>query len=434
MPRKKNTVMGFSADRLNNLIKKDNLSNKQICDKLGINRIATVSEWRNGKKEPSSKHLEELCRLFKVETAYFYPGIADSVAEAYEKGRKFAADLHYDDVLRNADLNTQIEQDLLMIDRPQIVFLAHFFRANGYEVNYYIRKKGKSSSSSSVAEKQYKAATILKSVQKRQISELKGRLLDKEYERIQIELIELNKESPYSINNMEKLKIYKLQILYNDILDRLKGRQDREEDVIQGVYERLLNNRGKLMQYQYEIKIALDELRHDKNGDWKRARDQYKKLSNADPHKEIRKYVVWKKETELVQKEYNKITDYWNEEPFDWERYDLEYPDEEARSICDHIEQLMAEQKANDISLQSLGKLLTEAAASYNEISDFREMLEELRSGERYEDEIYNQFDILVCVMKDDVMISKVPLEVFEVYTNTVTKQIEADLRDISME
>lgn len=436
MPRKKNTVMGFSAERLNDLIKKDNLSNKQICDNLGIERIATVSEWRNGKKEPSSKHLEALCRLFKVERAYFYPGTPDNEADAILKGREFAADLHYDDVIRNADINTQIEQDLLMIDRPQIVYLANFMRSYGYEISYLIKKKGKVSSSASVVEAKHKAATIIKSVNKAKIEERKDRLKHKEYEKIQLDILGFMEENPGSISlKKENLKMYRLQKLYKSLIDQLDRRLNEEpNDLLQYVYDGLAKSKNIPMQWQFEIEKALKELKNDAEK-WSSERKQFKRLSDEDPYREIKKHVVWKECIKHIRQEYDKIAEHWNAHPFDWKRYEDEYTDDESRKIYEELDQLFADLKANEQIIDSLaGKLRTEAALSYNEISDFREALDELRSGVRYDDEIYQQYDILVKIAKNDAVVSKMPLVSFEVYSNTLVNRLERDMRDISTE
>ncbi|MGG6799489.1 UNVERIFIED_CONTAM: helix-turn-helix transcriptional regulator [Streptococcus canis] len=64
------------AERLVELRKKNDLTQQELADKIGINR-GSYSNWENGKREPSFSKLIELSKLLNTTPNYLL-GISDA--------------------------------------------------------------------------------------------------------------------------------------------------------------------------------------------------------------------------------------------------------------------------------------------------------------------------------------------------------------------
>jgi len=66
------------AKNLIKLLKLNNLTQKQLADKLKV-KLQVVNRWVNGKALPTTKSLDKLASVFNVPVSYFYNEINNSV-------------------------------------------------------------------------------------------------------------------------------------------------------------------------------------------------------------------------------------------------------------------------------------------------------------------------------------------------------------------
>lgn len=65
------------AKNLIKLLKLNNLTQKQLADKLDV-KLQVVNRWVNGKALPTTKSLDKLASVFNVPVSYFYNEINNS--------------------------------------------------------------------------------------------------------------------------------------------------------------------------------------------------------------------------------------------------------------------------------------------------------------------------------------------------------------------
>ena len=66
---KSDSVAGFSGETLKELLEREKLNNATLAKKLGIPRIPTISEWRNGVCVPDKENITKLAEFFNVSEA-----------------------------------------------------------------------------------------------------------------------------------------------------------------------------------------------------------------------------------------------------------------------------------------------------------------------------------------------------------------------------
>lgn len=66
--------MSEIVERILGLLKKDNMSAKELTTLLGVNR-STISEWKKGKIKPSIEHIIKIADIFHVSTDYILTGV-----------------------------------------------------------------------------------------------------------------------------------------------------------------------------------------------------------------------------------------------------------------------------------------------------------------------------------------------------------------------
>jgi len=348
---KSDNVAGFSGETLKELMKSHKMSNTDLAKKLDIDRIPTISEWRNGTVIPDKNHLTELARVFDVSENYFYSGSTTEVKDAILFERENSVESVFDKLRSEASLDSLFEEDYLSVNNPDVVYLIGYLRCCGYEVNYLAKPKGKLNGVADTTDDEIDKIKEKLKEKNNEVNKQKKKLKDREFERIQLEYIKAidtaGKQPHIWIGHGEKsaskiknsLKMREIIDIYNSVLFGLKEEEDKRikdsEDTKKRIYDGLYKYKDEPMTYEYILKNAFEHLRGQY---WDRFRKELRKVISKNAERQLSFLNDVLEEpaarTDSVIEQYLRVKKAWlskgassRELSFDEDRYKAEYND-----------------------------------------------------------------------------------------------------------
>lgn len=107
------------AKNLIKLLKLNNLTQKQLADKLKI-KLQVVNRWVNGKALPTTKSLDKLASVFNVPVSYFYNEINNSVINNGNNNNIQNGNINKELELLNRELEVQKKEIELLKEQIKI--------------------------------------------------------------------------------------------------------------------------------------------------------------------------------------------------------------------------------------------------------------------------------------------------------------------------
>ncbi|MBO5632019.1 MAG: helix-turn-helix transcriptional regulator [Aeriscardovia sp.] len=342
---KADNAAGFSGEKLKEAMRQKKISNGDLAEAIGVPR-ETIGRWRTKNVTPSQKNLLALAEFFDVTINYFYKGTTTDVDEAILYERENIIESAYDELRKSATLYSLFEEDYLSINNPEVVHLVAYLRSCGYEVDYLAKVKKMAKSTVPIADK-IKAVDKKISDAKAELYTLKDKLRDREYEKIQLELIKAIQDtgrSSYVVSQIGKseanriiisAKMNRIIAIYKNVMKDLGDESVKTkdtEDTRKRILDEMTKHEEYPLGYRYILEVALHHLR---GNHWDVYRNDIPKIKKINIHTQLRVLdsIVDEgiKKADPVLTHYADIRSTWekskDEVTFDDSRYKKEYKD-----------------------------------------------------------------------------------------------------------